>query len=228
MQSIYAKFLHFENQIHHQLVLRSITWLRISVGLVFLGFGILKYFPGVSPAQNLTEATTHILFLGLVPGAIAIKLIATLECVIGLCLLSGRFMRLAIWLLAIEFIGILSPIVLLPARLFAGPHHAPTLEGQYCLKDIILVASALVIAAGTFRGGRLVRSDLPPSIKVGGDAPIDPESKLRIVLDGISDDSLLSELCERHHVTESDYYLWRDQALAGATDALAVGPPINA
>ena len=202
------------------MVLHSITWLRLAVGLIFFGFGILKYFPGVSPAQDLTEATTHILFLGLVPGYIAIKLIATLECVIGLCLLSGLFMRLAIWLLAIEFVGILSPIVLLPARLFAGPHHAPTLEGQYCLKDIILVAAALVIAAGTFRGGRLVRTDLPPDVTAAPDTPVDSAQKLRLVLDGLSEDSLLSELCERHHVTEADYHLWRDQALTGATDAL--------
>jgi hypothetical protein len=62
--------------------------------------------------------------------------------------------------LAVEFIGIISPLFLLPARLFAGPHHAPTLEGQYVLKDIILVAAALDIAAGSFRGGRLVRGDL--------------------------------------------------------------------
>jgi putative oxidoreductase len=71
-------------------------------------------------------------------------------------------MRVAIWLLAIEFIGILAPLFLLTGRLFAGPHNAPTLKGQYVLKDIILVAAALVIAAGTFRGGRLVRDDAPP------------------------------------------------------------------
>jgi hypothetical protein len=182
----------------------------------------------VSPAQNLTEATTHILFLGLVPGSIAIKMIATLECFIGICLLSGRWMRLAIWLLAIEFIGILAPIFLLPARLFAGPHHAPTLEGQYCLKDIILVTAGLVIAAGTFRGGRLIRSDLPPSISTNGSAPVDPEHKLGIVLDGISDDTLVSELCERHHVTESEYYTWREQALRSATQALTDAAPIEA
>ena len=67
MQTIYARFLHLENRVHHQLVLHSITALRIALGLVFFGFGVLKYFPGVSPAQNLTEATTHILFFGLVP-----------------------------------------------------------------------------------------------------------------------------------------------------------------
>jgi uncharacterized membrane protein YkgB len=70
------------------------------------------------------------------------------------------------------FIGILSPIFLLPARLFAGPPHAPTLEGQYCLKDIILVAGALVVAAGSFRGGRLIRSPRP-------DLPADPRPARR-------------------------------------------------
>jgi len=158
----YKRFLHLENQIHHQLVLHSISGLRIMLGIVFLGFGILKYFPGVSPAQGLTEATTDILFVGLVPGDVAIVMIASLECFIGLCLLAGRWMRLAIWLLAIQFVGILAPLVVLPGRLFSGPHHAPTLEGQYVLKDVILVAAGLVIAAGTFRGGQMVREDSDP------------------------------------------------------------------
>lgn len=160
---MYQRFLHIENLIHHQLVQHSIAALRIAVGAVFLGFGALKFFPDVSPAQNLTEATTDIMFFGLVPGGVAILLIATLECLIGVCLLSGRWMRLAIWLLAIEFVGILAPLVLLTGRLFAGPYNAPTLEGQYVLKDVILVTAGLVIAAGTFRGGRMVRDHLPPT-----------------------------------------------------------------
>jgi putative oxidoreductase len=215
----YSKFLHLENRIHHQLVLHSITWLRIALGVVFFGFGILKFFPGVSPAQNLTEATTHILFLGLIPGAVAIKMIATLECVIGLCLLTNRCMRLAVWLLAFEFIGILSPLFLLPAREFAGPHHAPTLEGQYCIKDIILVTAALVVTAASFRGGRLIRADLPPSSSPN-DAVVSADDKLRIVLDGIRDESSVTALCERHNVTESDYFLWRGEVLTAATLAL--------
>jgi putative oxidoreductase len=150
---------HIENAVHRQLVLHSVTALRIALGIVFLGFGVLKYFPGVSPAQHVTEATTHILFLGLIPGDIAIKMIATLECFIGLSLLTRRYLRLTMWLLAIEFIGILSPIFLLSGQLFSGPHHAPTLTGQYCIKDIILVTGAMVVAAGSFRGGRMVRDD---------------------------------------------------------------------
>ncbi len=220
MHAAYQRFLHLENQIHHQLVAHSIAGLRIAVGLIFLGFGFLKFFPGVSPAQELTEKTTHILFLGLVPGGVALVMIATLECVIGICLLANRGMRLAIWLLAIEFVGILSPLFLLPARLFAGPHHAPTLEGQYVLKDIILVAAALVIAAGSFRGGRMVRGDLAPSAVLDPEAQIDAAAKARLVLDSVSDEGLVKATCERNQISEADFYAWRETALAGATEAL--------
>jgi hypothetical protein len=148
-------------------------------------------------------------------------MIATLECTIGiLLLLTNRGMRLAVWLLAIEFVGILSPIFLLPGRLFAGPHHAPTITGQYCLKDIILVAAALVIAAGTSRGGRMVRGDLPPTAKADDGVHLASDQKLRIVLEGTRDDSLISGLCETNHISESEFYEWRDLSLEGATQAL--------
>jgi len=162
MRRVRDHVLHVENVIHHQLVAHSIVILRVAVGAVFFGFGLLKFFPGVSPAEDLTKASTHLLTFGLIPDDVSIVGIAMLECFIGICLISGRWMRVAIWLLAIEFVGILSPIVLLPSRLFAGPHGAPTLEGQYVLKDVILVGAGMVIAAATFRGGRLVRADGPP------------------------------------------------------------------
>lgn len=116
---------------HRWLLAHSIALLRVSLGAVFLGFGVLKLFPGVSPAQNLVEATTHILTFGLLPGSVALFGVAVLECTIGLCLISGRALRGAIYLLGIQLVGILSPVVLLAPRLFMGPHNAPTLEGQY-------------------------------------------------------------------------------------------------
>ena len=222
MRTSYERFIHAENVIHFRLVRYSVAVLRVAVGLVFLGFGILKYFPGVSPAQSITEAATHILFLGLVPGAVAMKIVATLECVIGATLIAGRGMRLGMWLLGVEFVGILSPLVLLPGRLFAGPHHAPTLEGQYVLKDIILVGAAMVIAAATFRGGRLVRADLAPARRVEEPSELDAEQKLRVVLDGVGNETLVTELCERHGIAESTFYDWRDTSLAGAAEALAL------
>ncbi|MGH3934003.1 MAG: hypothetical protein ACRDS1_03300 [Pseudonocardiaceae bacterium] len=147
-----------EAAMHRWLMRYSITALRISMGAVYFTFGILKYFPGISPAQDLALATTHLLSFGLVPAVVpdgvAMALIATLECAIGVLLIAGRWLRLAICMLAVQLAGILSPAVLLVGRMFAGPHNMPTLEGQYVLKDVILVAAAMVIAT-TVRGGAL-------------------------------------------------------------------------
>ncbi len=160
-----------EERVHGVLVRQGITALRLTLGAVFLGFGVLKFFPGVSPAQGLAIKTIDLLTFGLIPWQAGIVVIAMLESFIGICLLANRWMRLAVWLLAAQFVGILAPLVLLTGRLFSGPHHAPTLEGQYVLKDIILVAAGMVIAAGTFRGGRMVR-DEPNATAGGGAGPV--------------------------------------------------------
>lgn len=147
-----------EARIHAWLVGHSLTFLRLSMGAVMLGFGILKYFPDLSPAQGLVVATLHRLTAGLVPGVVsgraAMDCVATLECSIGLLLLTGRWMRPTVALLLVHLVGILSPVLLLPGRVFGGPHHMPTLEGQYVLKDVILLAAGLVIAT-TVRGSAL-------------------------------------------------------------------------
>lgn len=154
MSTINARLIRVEGVIHAWLVSHSITALRLALGAVFLGFGVLKYFPGVSPAAGLAEATIQQMTAGLIPGSVALVATATLECVIGVLLLVGRGLRLTVYLLGAELLGILSPVVLLPARLFAGPYHAPTLEGQYVLKDVILVAASMVIAT-RFRGAKI-------------------------------------------------------------------------
>lgn len=149
-----ARLRSAELAAHRWLVAHSITILRLTLGAIFLGFGLLKFFPDISPAQDLVERTTGILLFGLIPGSIALVLVAITETVIGLCLLTGRALRPLIYLLGVQLVGILSPLVLLPARLFDGPHGAPTLEGQYVLKDILFVGAALVLAA-VIGGARL-------------------------------------------------------------------------
>jgi putative oxidoreductase len=137
----------FDAGLHRLLRSHSIALLRITVGFVILVFGVLKFFPGISPAEELTKMTTDKLTFGLVPGDIAIVAVAVLETTIGLMLITGRFLRVAVYLLFGQLIGILAPLVLFTDRLFAGPHSAPTLEGQYVIKDLILVASGFVVAS---------------------------------------------------------------------------------
>jgi len=158
--------------IHRWLIGHSIPLLRIIVGLVFLSFGLLKFFPDVSPVEELTIKTTDAMSLDLVPGQIAIVLVAISETVIGLLLIAGRFLRVAIYLLAGQLIGILAPLALFTGRLFDGPHNAPTLEGQYVIKDLILVASGFVVASTL--PGLVPGADAGPSAKQpGGQARTD-------------------------------------------------------
>lgn len=154
----------------------SIALLRISLGLIFLGFSALKFVPGLSPAEELATATVQTLSFGLIPAGLGLALVAMLETVIGLLLISGRGARLGVALLGLAMVGILSPLVLFPDRLFAGPANAPTLEGQYVLKDVVLLVAGLVIAAaGASSGSATIRPPLPPAAP----APIHPARQQR-------------------------------------------------
>lgn len=172
MGRLRAALIAVENKLHAMLVRFSIPLLRVAVGGVFLGFGALKFFPGISPAENLSRKTIELLTLGLVPGRVGIIAIAVLECFIGICLLANRWMRVAVWLLALEGIGILAPLALLPDRLFSGPHNAPTLEGQYVLKDIIglpvVTEQERTLSRGGGRRSALARFTQSASVKGAG------------------------------------------------------------
>ncbi|MBV9690114.1 MAG: DoxX family protein [Ktedonobacteraceae bacterium] len=151
MINLYNKFDKVDESINRWLVRYSVILLRISMGAVFFGFGVLKFFPNVSPAQSIATQTLNLISFGLLPATISRVFVASLECAIGLCFLTGKFLRMAVWLLLFELIGILSPLVLLPGELFTGPFHAPNLLGQYVLKDVILAGAGLVIAANLRR-----------------------------------------------------------------------------
>lgn len=139
------------DRLRRVLVAHSIVVLRVSLGLVFLGFGVLKFYPGLSPAEAIASATLDRLTFGLVSGHAAVLLTAVTETVIGLTLVSGRFLRVGLVVLGGALIGIMSPLALFTAELFP---HGPTLMGQYVLKDVVLAASALVVTAHAL-GARL-------------------------------------------------------------------------
>jgi uncharacterized membrane protein YkgB len=126
--------------------------LRISLGIVFLWFGALKFFPGLSPAQDLAGRTIEVLSLGLVRPDISLPVLAAWECIIGVGLITGMWMRATILLLMLQMAGTLTPIVLFPTDVFVKPPYAPTLEGQYIIKNLVLMSAAIVLGA-LVRGG---------------------------------------------------------------------------
>lgn len=130
----------------------GIVLLRISIGVVFLWFGALKLFPDASPATDLIR--NSITFL---PSDLFIPFLGVWEMIIGLGFLTGRFLRLTILLMILQMGGAVSPLVLNPDAVWQSFPFKLTLEGQYIIKNIVLISAALVIGA-TVRGGRLVTS----------------------------------------------------------------------
>jgi len=155
-----TRFDHLDRRITMALASSAVPVLRISLGIVFLWFGVLKFFPGLSPAQDLAARTIEQLTLGIVPPEVALPVLAAWEVLIGLGLLSGRFLRATLLLLAVQMLGTLTPLVLFPAETFTVFPIAPTLEGQYILKNMVLVAAAMVVGA-TVRGGQLQAEPAP-------------------------------------------------------------------
>lgn len=133
----------------------GITLLRVSVGLVFLWFGVLKFFPDLSPAQDLAARTIDTLTFGAIRPAVSIPVLAAWEVLIGLGLITGRFLRLTLLLLFVQMLGTVTPLFLFPGETFTHFPYAPTLEGQYIVKNIVLVSAAVVIGA-TVRGGAVI------------------------------------------------------------------------
>jgi len=86
---------------------------------------------------------------------VAVPILAALERVIGLGLLLGVFLRVVLLLLAVQMLGTLTPLVLFPREVFTLVPLAPTLEGQYIIKNAVLISAAMVLGA-TVRGGGLV------------------------------------------------------------------------
>jgi uncharacterized membrane protein YkgB len=138
----------------------GITAVRISLGIVFLWFGALKFFPGMSPATDLAVRTIRVLTGGALSDSAAVYILATWECVIGLGLIGGRFLRAILLLLWLQMAGTLMPLIFFPAEVFQVIPWVPTLEGQYIIKNVVLISAAIVIGA-TVRGGRVIADPGP-------------------------------------------------------------------
>jgi uncharacterized membrane protein YkgB len=163
---ILATYDRIDRHITATLARVGLPALRISLGIVFLWFGALKLFPGLSPAQDLAAETIERLTLGIVRPDVAVLVLAAWECAIGIGLIAGRLLRVILLLLVVQMAGTVTPLFLFPNETFTAFPYAPTLEGQYIIKNIVLVAAALVVGA-TVRGGGLTPE--PPGTPRSGE-----------------------------------------------------------
>ena len=119
--------------------------LRYALGLVFVWFGGLKLI-GASPATDLVARTIY-----LVPPETFVPVLGAWEVAIGVCLFYRPLIRVGILLLALQIPGTFLPLVVLPEVTFASVPFVPTMEGQYIVKNLVIIGAALVVG-GTVRG----------------------------------------------------------------------------
>jgi uncharacterized membrane protein YkgB len=119
---------------------------RISIFLIFFWFGFIKLL-GLSPASPLAEALTS-KTVGMQYFDMLFVILAAIECVIGLLFLFPKATRVVIPLLLFHMAIVCSPLVLVPEYTWQSP-FVPTLEGQYIIKNAVVVAVAIGIAAST-------------------------------------------------------------------------------
>lgn len=112
---------------------------RLAIGVVFIWFGILKPF-GLSPADQLVRDVT---FWAPIPNFVTV--LGIWEVVIGLCFLYRPLIRLGLLLMFLHMPGTILPFFLVPDRCWHVFPFALSLEGQYIVKNLVLVAAALVI-----------------------------------------------------------------------------------
>jgi len=119
----------------------SVSLLRYSLAVIFFWFGVLKPI-GVSSATEIVSKTVYFL-----PPELFVPVLGVWEMLIGVCLLHERLLRASIALLLLQIAGTFLPLVLLPDVSFTTFPLVPSLEGQYILKNLVLISGALVVAS---------------------------------------------------------------------------------
>jgi uncharacterized membrane protein YphA (DoxX/SURF4 family) len=129
----------------------SIPSIRLSFGVIFIWFGILKPL-GLSSAEGLLKAT--VIWLPFGTPEMWLIIIGFWEVVIGVFFFFKKTTRIAIILLLLQMVGTFMPLVVLTEVTFqANNFLLPTLEGQYIIKNLMIISAALVL------GGEITRSN---------------------------------------------------------------------
>ncbi len=153
-QDLMRRLDRLDAQIAGWMARHGVTFVRASLGVIFLWFGALKLVPGLSPAEDLAGRTILALTHGLVQPSVSVPVLGVWESLIGIGLLTGRALRPTLVLLFLQMSGTVTPLVLFPSEVFVHEPFVLTFVGQYIIKNVVLISGAMVVAA-TVRGGRL-------------------------------------------------------------------------
>lgn len=143
---------HIDSRIASFMQRWGVRLLRWSLAIIFIWFGVLKPF-GLSPAEPLVLKTVD--WLPVLSPRQWLGVIGWWEVAIGITFLFRSTLRLAIALLALQMVGTFMPLVMLSEITFQSGRYpyAPTMEGQYIIKNLLIISAALVVGGTVRRRG---------------------------------------------------------------------------
>ena len=116
---------------------------RIPLFIIFFWFGFLKII-NLSPAQQLVMDTVY--WMPFLDASVWTIIIGYWEVLIAIFFLFKKTTLIAMILLLIQMTGTFFPLIILPEITFQNSNpFLPTLEGQYIIKNIIIITAALII-----------------------------------------------------------------------------------
>ncbi|HEX5330180.1 doxx family protein [Sulfuricurvum sp.] len=124
---------------------KMVRIIQIAIGINFLWFGMLKMFPGMSPAESLAIMTIEKLTFGLIAPHISIKLLAIWEVLIGTGFIIGMYPKFFVRIFMLHMVLTFSPLFLFPELCFTVVPLGLTIVGQYIIKNLVFIASGALI-----------------------------------------------------------------------------------
>lgn len=117
----------------------SFGFIARGLGLVYIWFGALKFFPGLSPAEALAGSTIETLTFGTIGASLGLVLLAIWEFAIGILLITGLCRRCALWAAMVHIVLTFTPLFFFPELCFTAVPYGLTLVGQYIIKNVVFL-----------------------------------------------------------------------------------------
>ena len=125
--------------------MNKIRLLSISIALIYFWFGVLKFFPELSPAETIATQTIGTITFHLIPSNLSYGILAFIEISIGLGLILFPRKKAVIWAALVHMICTFVPLFAFPELSFTKPPYGFTILGQYIMKNIIIIMALLVL-----------------------------------------------------------------------------------
>ena len=119
--------------------------LSIAIGIVYLWFGALKFFTGLSPAEELATNTITVMTFGMIPAEVSLILLAIWEVAVGVCLIFWILPRTTVYVAIAHMICTFLPLVFFPGLCFTEVPYGLTLVGQYIMKNILFLGALVIL-----------------------------------------------------------------------------------